>query len=107
MARVRRVVSQGRALAVAAAWIVVPLTAVAWTFTLAFPERDGWDALVPALAIAAVVCPTPPALLAAAIWIARRADKARSVAGLGAQAGLIGLVVAALVIAGFIASHWN
>ncbi len=79
----------------------------AWTFTRAFPERDGWDASVPALGIAAVVCLTPPAMLAAAIWIARRADEGRSAAVLGAQAGSIGLATAALAVAGFIASHWN
>ncbi|WIN00154.1 hypothetical protein ACTOB_003841 [Actinoplanes oblitus] len=99
-------VSQGRALAVAATWIIVPLVLGAWTFTRAFPERDGWNAVIPALGISAVVCLTPLALLTAAIWIARRADKARSVAVLGAQAGGIGLATAALAIAGFIASHW-
>jgi hypothetical protein len=101
------VVSQGRALAVATAWIVVPLVFGATLFALAFPERDGWDASVPALGIGAVVGLTPLALLPAAIWIARRAGKAVSVAGLGAQAGLIGLVTAGLVIAGFVATHWN
>lgn len=100
-------VSQGRALAVAAAWIVAPLCCGALTFTLVFPDRDGWDSLVPALAIAAVVGPAPLALLAAAIWIARRAGRARSVAGLGAQAGLLGLTVAAVAIAAFLAAHWN
>ena len=88
-------------------WVVVPLVMASWVFTLAFPERDGWNALVPALGIAAVVFLTPLALLAAAIWIARRAATARSVAGLGAQAGLIGLVTAALGLACFIAYHWD
>jgi hypothetical protein len=101
------VVSQGRALAVAAAWVVAPLVMGAWTFTQAFPGREGSDAFVPALGLAAVVVLTPLALLTAAIWIARRAGKARSAAGLGAQAGLLGLATAAVAAAGFIASHWN
>jgi hypothetical protein len=100
-------VSQGRALAVAAVWIVVPSTIGAVMLTLVFPERDGWNALVPAVALAATLFLTPLALLAAGIWIVRRAGKARSSAGLGIQAGLIGLATAAAVAAGLVASRWN
>ncbi|MET8149797.1 hypothetical protein ACIBSW_23015 [Actinoplanes sp. NPDC049668] len=100
-------VSQGRALAVAAVWVVVPLAIAAVTFVLAFPQRDGWNALVPALALAGIVCLTPVALLIAGIWIARRSGKARSAAGLGAQAGLIGLAAAALAVTVYFASHWS
>jgi uncharacterized membrane protein YozB (DUF420 family) len=101
------VVSQGRALTVAAVWVVVPLAIGAVVLGSVFPQRDGWNATVPALGIAAAVCLTPVALLAAGIWIARRAGRARSAAVLGAQAGVIGLATAALVVTGFLASHWN
>ena len=97
-------VSQGRALAVAAAGIVVPLIVAAVTFSAAFPDREGWNAIVPALGFAGVVYLTPLALLTAGIWIARRSAKARSAAALGAQAALAGLTAAALAVAAFIAA---
>ena len=100
-------VGHGRALAVAAAWIIVPLTAAAVALCAAFPSREGWNAMVPALAFAGVVLLTPVALLAAAIWIARRSSRARSAAALGAQAGLIGVIVAALAMGGFVAVNGN
>ena len=89
-------VSQGRALAVAGAWIVVPLGAAAFAipFSQVTSREDASWAV--AIAVAAIVYLTPLALLAGAIWVARRHAGARSAAGLGAQAGLIGLIVAVL-----------
>ncbi|GAB1640657.1 hypothetical protein [Krasilnikovia sp. MM14-A1259] len=98
-------VSQGRALAVAAAWIVVPLTAAGGALCVAFPARDGWNGLIPWIALAGVLFMTPIALLAAAVWVARQSGSARSASGLGAQAGLIGLVVAVVFAAGYVAVH--
>ena len=100
-------VSQGRALALAAAGIVIALTVAAVTFTVAHPGREGWNAVVPALGFAGVVYLTPVALLVAAIWIARRSGRARSTAALGAQAALAGLTAVALALAAFIAAHGN
>src|SRR5690242_1260444 len=98
-------VSHGRALAVAAGWIVAVLTIAATAVALSFPEREGWDAIVPGLAVGGVLVLTPLALLAAGIWVARRGGRARSAAALGTQAALIGLAVAGLTTAVFIATH--
>ena len=104
----RAMVSHGRALAVAAAWIVVPSVAAAVAISVAAARSDGpWDFIAIALALGALVVLAPVGLLAAAVWIARRAGRARSAAGLGAQGGIIGLVVVSLAVAGFIAAHWN
>ena len=101
-------ISQGRALAVAAVWIVLPLGCAALALILWAAGSDNeFDALVIALAVGGVVVLTPLSLLASAVWIARRGSKARSVAALGAQAGLIGLTVAGLAVAFYIASHWK
>ncbi|MET0426038.1 MAG: hypothetical protein ABW046_19365 [Actinoplanes sp.] len=93
-------VSQGRSLAVAAGWIVVPLG----LGSLALAQSGG---LALALAVAGMAALTPLALLSGAIWIARRGDTARSTAALGAQGGLIGLVVAGLAALAYVGLHWN
>lgn len=70
-------VSHGRAPAVAAAWIVVPSVAAAVAAGIVAARSDGpWGGLVIVFAINGLVVLTPLALLAAAIWIARRARRA-------------------------------
>ncbi|UQU62430.1 hypothetical protein COUCH_25770 [Couchioplanes caeruleus] len=99
-------VSHGRALAVAAAWIVVPSTGAAVATCVLAARSDGpWDPLAGALALGGLVVLTPLGLLAAAVVIARRAARTRSAAGLGAQGGLAGLLLVALCVAGAIATH--
>jgi hypothetical protein len=97
-------VSQGRALAVAAAWVVLPLGVAA--LALGLSAGDG-DALGIALVVGGIGCLIPLSLLASAIWVARRGSRARSAAALGAQAGLIGLAVMGLAVALYVAFHWN
>ncbi|WP_199512068.1 hypothetical protein [Nucisporomicrobium flavum] len=100
-------VSHGRALAVPAAWIIVPsATAAVWVSVVAARSDGPWDRLAIAFALGGVVMLTPPALLAAAVWITRRAGRARTAAGLGAQGGFIGLCLVAACVAGWIATHW-
>jgi hypothetical protein len=99
-------VSQGRALAVAAGWIVVPhvCAAVALAVWISSSDSDlkGFEQ---ALAVTVLVVLTPLALLAGAVWIARRAARSRSAAVLGTEAGLLGLAVAGLCAALFVATH--
>jgi hypothetical protein len=97
-------VSQGRALAVAAAWVILPLGAAALGLGLSATSED---ALGVALVIGGISCLIPLSLLASAIWVARRATRAKSAAALGAQAGLIGLAVMGLAVAIYVAFHWN
>ena len=101
-------VSQGRALAVAAVWIVLPLGAAALVLGLWAADRDGdWDSFAIGLAAGGLIYLAPLSLLAAAVWIARRAGAARSAAALGAQGGLVGWVVAAAATVAYLATHWN
>jgi hypothetical protein len=97
-------VSQGRALAVAAAWVILPLGAAAVALGLSATDED---ALGLALVVGGIGYLLPLSLLASAIWVARRGIKARSAAALGAQAGLIGLAVAGSAVALYVAFHWN
>lgn len=99
-------VSQGRALAVATAWIVVPLAAAALVVSLIAGRSDNpLDAIVIALAWNAAFVLSLLGVLAGAVWVARRGTRARSSAVLGAQAGLIGLLAAAGGVALFAALH--
>jgi hypothetical protein len=102
----RQGVPHGPALAAAAGWIAVPLLGVVAYAALAVqasePDADCayfGCSISPGLAMllifAAALVPAGIGWLAGAIYIARRAPRARSVTGLGMQAGLVGIVVAA------------
>jgi hypothetical protein len=95
-------VSQGRALALATAWIAVPLTLAGLIVSLAtYRPDDEWSGLGAALTLAAVLYLTPIGVLGAAITIARRSDRAHSAATLGTRAGLTGLAIALLAGAAY------
>jgi hypothetical protein len=109
------VISQGRALAVAAAWIAVPLGGAALLVAAEAAGSDNpWDPLAAGLALGGAVVLTPAGLLVAAIVIARHGDRATTAttatatttaAALGARAGLTGLVLPALLVAAFVLTH--
>lgn len=99
-------VSHGRALAVAAAWIVLPLLVAVLLLTgTVNRDEDPVGVILFAVAAAGAFFLSLFGLLAAAAWIALRSRRAATAAGLGAQAGLLGLLVAGLGVAWFVATH--
>ena len=99
-------VSQGRALAVAAGWIVGSHVCAALALAVSISASDSdLQGLEMVLAAGILVVLAPLALLAGAVWIARRAARSRSAVALGTGAGLLGLAVSGLCAALFVASH--